>query len=282
MATPFEQEIWCWQVGGRSVRGASHIRSGAPNQDAIAWAKRSNGSEGVLLAVADGHGSAKCFRSDCGSRMAVEAALAVLDPTEPIAVENTPAELVRRWRNMVRNHLCENPIGTNELQELERKLGKAARRAVESDPVLAYGSTVLAAAVSETTGLYIQLGDGDILTVSSEGEVARLWPRDETLLGDETTSLATRNAANAVRVYTTNTTELLPELVLLSTDGYANSFRKDEGFLAVGPDLLEMIRSEGIDAISGQLEPWLREASEQGSGDDVTLGILWRGGLHAG
>jgi hypothetical protein len=67
-------------------------------------------------------------------------------------------------------------------------------------------------------------------------------------------------------------------LILLSTDGYANSFREDRGFLAVGPDLLQMIRAEGIGPITGKLESWLREASEQGSGEDITLGILWRGG----
>jgi len=63
-------------------------------------------------------------------------------------------------------------------------------------------------------------------------------------------------------------------LILLSTDGYANSFSSDEAFLRVGGDLLGMIRGNGLEAVGGQLEGWLSEASRQGSGDDVTLGIV--------
>jgi hypothetical protein len=243
----------------------------------MAWAPHGESGDGFLLAVADGHGSARCFRSEFGSRFAVEVAILVLG----MAAEDRgwiAVELVRRWRQTVQAHLREHPLTAAELNALERKLGRPARRSVELDPVLAYGSTLLAASVSATTGVYLQLGDGDILLVSEDGAVSRPWPRSEELLGDETPSLATRNAADAVRWLVTRAPQPLPELILLSTDGYANSFREDRGFLAVGPDLLQMIREEGIGPITEKLESWLQEASEQGSGDDITLGILWRGG----
>ena len=275
MPTPIEEPVRCWQAGGCSVRGASHVRSAAPNQDAIAWAAQSGSGDGFLLAVADGHGSARCFRSEIGSRFAVEVALLVLGMAEDR--DTIAHELVRRWRDTVRTHLRDHPLSDDELSGLERKLGASARRSVEIDPVLAYGSTLLAAAVSEIAGLYLQLGDGDILTVSEDGAVSRPWPRPAEPLGDETPSLATRNAAEVVQWLVTRAPEPLPELILLSTDGYANSFREDRGFLAVGPDLLQMIRAEGIGPITDKLGSWLREASELGSGDDVTLGILWRG-----
>jgi Protein phosphatase 2C len=275
MPSPKEEQTRCWHVGGRSVRGASHVRSALPNQDAIDWSRHAESADGFLLAVADGHGSARCFRSDYGSRFAVEAAIFLL-ASQPD--ENTISSgLVRRWRDSVQAHLAEHPLTGAELAALERKLGKPARRSVEMDPVLAYGSTLLAASVSDTTGLYLQLGDGDILIVSEDGGVSRPWPDRQELLGDETTSLATRNAAETVQLLVTRAPQPLPELILLSTDGYANSFREDRGFLAVGPDLLQMIRAEGIEPIIGKLESWLREASEQGSGDDITLGMLWRG-----
>ena len=59
-------------------------------------------------------------------------------------------------------------------------------------------------------------------------------------------------------------------LVLLATDGYANSFREDRGFLKVGTDLLGMLRSDGLDHVKANLGDWLRETSEGGSGDDIT------------
>jgi hypothetical protein len=272
---------------GHSVRGASHMRSGIANQDAIGWVENADSASGVLLAVADGHGSAKCFRSEYGSRFAVDIALQLttgIDASEPRASasgmwdtgEGLAPELVRRWRQMVQDHLCENPIPASALLNLERKLGKAARRSVESDPVLAYGSTLLVTGVSESIVFHLQLGDGDILTVSDDAEVSRPWPRAEGPLGDETASLATRDAAGEMRLHVTRAPASMPALILLSTDGYANSFREDGGFLAVGRDLWRTIHTEGIAPIRENLECWLREASDLGSGDDITLGILWR------
>ncbi|HLI85481.1 MAG TPA: PP2C family serine/threonine-protein phosphatase [Bryobacteraceae bacterium] len=265
-----------WQVLGRSVRGASHLRSGLPNQDAIGWRRNADCAGGVLLAVADGHGSAKCFRSDHGSRFAIDTAMELMAAPGGLDPEGLPQELVRRWRRSVAKHLAEKPIAASTLKQLERKLGKDARRAVENDPALAYGSTLVAAMVSDRAVWYLQLGDGDILTVSEDGKVGRPWERGEARIGDETASLATRDAAREVRMRVTSAWEALPALVLLATDGYANSFREDGGFLAVGADLLRMIHTQGIAPVDENLEGWLREASELGSGDDITVGLLWR------
>jgi hypothetical protein len=70
--------------------------------------------------------------------------------------------------------------------------------------------------------------------------------------------------------------------VLLATDGYANSFREDAGFLRIGGDLLEMIRQDGIEGVDGNLETWLNEASELGSGDDITVALVCRTGEGSG
>ena len=37
-----------------------------------------------------------------------------------------------------------------------------------------------------------------------------------------------------------------------------------------------MLRDEGEEAVKPHLREWLNEASQQGSGDDITAGILWR------
>ena len=60
-----------WRVIGASVRGAAHLSSGAPNRDAIHWLPEYGAGPPVILAVSDGRGSAKCIRSDVGSRLAV-------------------------------------------------------------------------------------------------------------------------------------------------------------------------------------------------------------------
>src|SRR5881397_846411 len=67
-----------WRVAGASRRGSSHVRSGLPNQDAIEYWASADGNTAVM-AVADGHGSGLCFRSEVGSRVAVTTAVATTE-----------------------------------------------------------------------------------------------------------------------------------------------------------------------------------------------------------
>lgn len=62
-----------WRTLTASVRGAAHERSGLPNQDAVRVARFDEG-RALLVALADGHGSAKNFRSQPGARLAVATA----------------------------------------------------------------------------------------------------------------------------------------------------------------------------------------------------------------
>jgi hypothetical protein len=121
--------------------------------------------------------------------------------------------------------------------------------------------------------LYLQLGDGEILSVTAQGTTTRPLPPDDRLIANQTTSLCQPEAWKDFRsAWVTN--GALPSLVLLSTDGYANSFRSDEDFLKIGQDYLEIIRAQGISSLAEELPAILTEATQQGSGDDITLAIL--------
>lgn len=124
--------------------------------------------------------------------------------------------------------------------------------------------------------LYLQLGDGDILCVDTSGKTTQPFPPDERLIANETTSLCMKGAWQEVRVRLVPYSEDPPALILVSTDGYSNSFRLQEDFLKVGQDYREMIRSGGIEHVAKQLTSILTETSQQGSGDDITLGIIKR------
>jgi serine/threonine protein phosphatase PrpC len=263
-----------WQVVGRSVCGASHRRRRAANQDALEWSRA--GSSAVAVAIADGHGSAASFRSGTGAALAVECAGRLLRgfieqcPEYQAAAPRAqalPAEMVATWREAVTRHLADVPFTRAEKKALEGG---------EEPHWRAYGSTVLGVLATPSYLLYLQLGDGDILIVSDDGGAVRPWPRDPRLLGLETTSLCGEHAAAETRVAVHSLSGASPALVLLSTDGYANSFREDDGFLRTGSDLLEMIREDGIDGVAGNLEAWLNEASELGSGDDITVAVVCR------
>lgn len=277
-----------WQVIGCAVRGALHRRTGTPLQDAIRWATDNADGTCVVMAVADGHGWPLCLRSRIGAELAVETTILLLQEfhhqhsthaksdLQPSAKEQIPKELIRRWRQAVTQHLDETPFTADELEPLEKKMGRSAQQALESDPFLAYGSTVLGVLATSSFALFLQLGDGDLLVVSRTGETKRLWPRDSRLLGVETTSLCMPRAWNEVRLGVQKVSKQSPELLLLCTDGYSNSFREEEGFLNVGRDFLEILRSEGVEKVNESLEQWLTETTDSGSGDDVSVGILWR------
>lgn len=284
-----EPHLFKWRIVGKSVQGASHKRASLPNQDAIDWFPQSGAGLPLILAVSDGHGSAKSFRSDEGACLAVTTATTVMqdflkgqpDLTHHSAIKRTaeerlPQELVRRWEKGVNAYLDKTPFSPEELNALEKKEGARARQLVETNPLLAYGATLLAVLVTESFIVYLQLGDGDILAVSEMGEVSRPLRKDERLFANETTSLCSRNAWHDFQVSFQTLSGSPPALILLATDGYANSFRDEKGFLKVGSDLLKMIRADGLDTVNENLEVWLSEASQVGSGDDITLGIICR------
>jgi serine/threonine protein phosphatase PrpC len=293
MATGAENTRWL--VIGSSVIGASHIRAGLPNQDAVGWLQKSGSGRSLIVAASDGHGSAKYFRSHVGSRLAVEAAIALgqefldgqpdiknLSAIKRTAEERLPQEMSRRWREAVEAHLESNPISAEEMDALEKKDGVAAREAIQERPTHAYGATILTVLVEESFILYLQLGDGDILLVSDDGGVERPLPKDERLFANETTSLSSRNAWSDFRFGFQTLVGPPPALILLSTDGYANSFISEEAFLKVGKDFLDMIRADGLDKVNASLEAWLSEASAAGSGDDITLAIIYRADALSG
>ncbi|HEX7318052.1 MAG TPA: PP2C family serine/threonine-protein phosphatase [Pyrinomonadaceae bacterium] len=279
-----------WRVMGETVPGASHLRAGIPNQDAILQMRESGRGLPVVVSVSDGHGSDKCFRSDRGSRFAVkEAAQLVVEfldesrghATDHAAIESRvrdylPREFVRRWREAVEADLKARPFTEAELETVEKKDGPHALKLVAGNPLLAYGATSLTVAVEESFIIYLQLGDGEILNVAAKGEVTRALPEDERLFANETTSLCTRDAEENFRVRLQTLAGEAPALIIISTDGYVNSFSDSAGFFKVGSDLLDMLRTDGFDPINASLKGWLEEATRSGSGDDCTLGLVCR------
>jgi serine/threonine protein phosphatase PrpC len=268
-----------WRVMGASVQGAAHKRNGLPNQDAIAYSPKIKPAASAILALSDGHGSERCFRSQWGSEFAVQTAMEWMTKIqhsasianghlEPVQIkrlmeERFARDLVLGWQERVRQHLQEHPFEEQE------------ERFVTDNIYQAYGATLLSVMVHERYILYAQLGDGDILIVTEKGEVSRPLPQDERLFANETTSLCTKNAWNDFRIGFQILTDTSPTLICAATDGYANSFHDETGFFKVGSDLLGIFKKEKPQLLRRQLPQWLDETSQAGSGDDITLGIIY-------
>jgi len=280
-----------WQIIGETVPGASHLRAGIPNQDSILQLRESDRTLPLVVSIADGHGSPKCFRSDKGSRFVVKKCIQIvseflderrgkfdLAEIESKGKDYFPKEIVKEWRKAVESHLKDNPFTEDEFKRLDEKSGAKARKLIEENPLLAYGTTSLTVAMEEDFVLYLQLGDGDILNISASGEVTKPLPEDARLLANETTSMCLPKAENDFRFLVQKiSAEQSPAMILLSTDGYLNSFSSEAGFFQAGTDILAMLAAEnGFETVSENLKAWLEEANRMGSGDDSTVAIIFR------
>ena len=293
-----------WHAIITSVRGFSHIRTNLPNQDAIKCLPETGIGNRIILSIADGHGSKKYFRSDVGSQLAVETACEVCrnflndySGKESIEIKNLKfrdiicREIVRKWREKVNVHILNNPFTPDEEALIPKKHDDQKNSGVEKiryrpsegpeeQSIIPYGTTVISVVVTEKFILYLQLGDGDILTVLPDGSVSRPLPKDDRLIANETTSLCLPVAWDEFRVRYYPADSLFPVMIMVSSDGYSTSFEVVNDFEKVGPDILNMIIEDpgnidkGIDLVNENLEKWLNETSEKGSGDDISVGFI--------
>jgi hypothetical protein len=279
-----------WKALSASVRGATHEQNGLRNQDAVRMRNPRPSEDVLLLAVADGHGSTRSFRSDRGSGFAAECALRELrrlvrrlGPNPPLtrvrnAAKNLwPGAVLRAWKEAVRADIARQPFSPIDFAAFPEP--PPSWKPGEEPPIsayLAYGATLVAVAITRRYILYSQLGDGDILCVLSDGTVTRPLPRQHAFQANQTVSLCSDHAAGEFQVRVDPIRGPAPAIIMLSTDGYANCFDDDSGFFRVGADFLTYLRAEGAGFVSEKLEDWLRQSSHDGSGDDITVGMAVR------
>ena len=64
-------------------------------------------------------------------------------------------------------------------------------------------------------------------------------------------------------------------MLMLSTDGFANSYKNADEFQKTCVDYFAMIQQYGADAVAANLKSWLSETSAMGCGDDITVLIAY-------
>lgn len=274
-----------WRVISESVQGASHKRYNKPNQDAEKHVPLIP-DEWAIVALADGHGGESYFRSDRGSKMAVESAIEVcknhlksIESIKSISKQDLMAglckDVVISWQKLVHEDYSNaiEPLNNRD-NELPQSTGN------KQNPILTpYGSTLIIVIATKEFQIYLQLGDGNILTVNEKGDVTPVFPY-QSELGDDTLSLILPNCSDDFKVEITHEPEEIPFLILVSTDGYAKSFQDQMSFEQVASDFFNILKDtesnveDGIKVIEDNLCNWLEETSTLGSGDDITVGLL--------
>jgi serine/threonine protein phosphatase PrpC len=187
-----------------TVQGGSHIKSGTACQDA----SNSFDNESVSIAiVADGHGDSSCFRSDEGSKLAVNAAKNGIwqfvkeheklfesgvfkKPNPPshkelekFIREKLIKQAVAKWNKDVMEHYQKNPFTEQELEKVTS--GKYRGRYNKERPEyedgryvnIAYGTSLIAVAITPQYWFGFHVGDGrfSVLYEDSSGEQPVPW-----------------------------------------------------------------------------------------------------------
>ncbi len=267
---------------GESVRGATHVRNGAPLQDSNRIEKISDSV--TILAVADGHGSEKCPRSDRGSTIAVNAFCYVMNKylTSYDTEKNGMAALVTFLNREGDTRFAQDVCEEWQLRVKQSFYKNKDDRFVNEDKSFdwekifgLYGTTLLGMLITDTFVFSFQIGDGDIMLITAD----TITPMVETekFLGTETHSLskagAWKKSSTTLRMKDIN--EDTPYMYMLTTDGFVNSHATDSDFQKSCRDYYNMIGQHGFNAIEENLSKWLIETSEAGCGDDITAVLAY-------
>lgn len=271
---------------GISITGAAHVRNNMGNQDSVCVYTDSDKNY-VVASVCDGHGGEKFIRSQIGADIAARETTQLLcefyvsNPNFKLENEKTRTEKIDRlkknilyyWHTEVQQYNEDHPITDQEFAQIADKKSLKACEEVKDNNMTAYGTTLIAALVSEDFLLCLQLGDGDVVFLYPDASKENPMEADERLLANETTSLCSDSAILDFRVK--YFADHLPELMLLSTDGISNSFVTYDDFLNLAYDIKEGLLQDGEDKTKRSLEEGLQRLTNTGSGDDVTIAVAW-------
>ena len=215
-----------WPVTGGSIIGSAHVRKGLPNQDAYGSKNLDGGIQ--VLVLSDGHGGEKHPYSDIGSKAAVEATIECVEAyvsTYHSMETNIALEVVSKRQ----------PLDVTKIRyDFEGQVSKAIQaRWLEKikasevfDAPLQFGCTLLVAVKFDELVVFLQLGDGKIAVVYTDGVIYYPIPRDSRYENNETASLAQTQSWAEMVVVTMQMASNVHTIVLAS-DGVENAYPQD-------------------------------------------------------
>jgi len=275
------------------AQGVSHIEKEVPCQDACTALLSKSLTVGVAC-VADGHGGNKYFRSDRGSKFAVQVAeKALCDFCGTIArekkaffsfkpnfdnIKNSDIQsklkqlegnIIYQWRNTVLKDYSENP-----LTDTEKDICNNNNINLDDDPanfMFIYGTTLLAGLISDSFWFVIQIGDGLCVVLENEESIITPIEEDERLAFGRTTSLCDNDA---IKNFRESFGFSKIDGFTVATDGMADSFEPQK-YLQFNKELYDNFTTIP-DKAQTELETFLPTLSERGSRDDVSIAGIFR------
>lgn len=261
-----------------STQGASHIKKNKECQDA----SDSYYDENCAIAiVCDGHGGDDYVRSASGSAFACAAAKSsILNFVEHVKIEelsrhhkqlihNLEASIISSWNEAVYEHYEQNPFSEAEIAILSER---AKRKYLQEKRIeSAYGTTLIAVAITKNYWFGIHIGDGKCVAVNPEGKFVQPIPWDEKCFLNATTSICDSDALNRFRSFYS---EKLPVAVFVGSDGIDDCFSTEQQLNNLYKTVLYSFATSPFDEAVADLSDYLPRLSAKGSGDDVSVSAV--------
>lgn len=172
-----------------SVRGYSHVKEDLKCQDSAVAIKEESGAWALAVA-ADGHGGKAYFRSDVGSRIAVECAEQVvrdyladleafvkaLNEDSEKVLRGMEASILSKWNSAVQEYDAQH----KELTEWEEDWCTKKQFTVnEQAREKLYGTTLVMSVLSPQFAIGIQNGDGACAAIYENAEAEFFLPQED-------------------------------------------------------------------------------------------------------
>ena len=255
-----------WRIATASAPGSSHLRDDLPNQDAVACRPVEVGiGQVVVAAVADGAGSAS--RSDEGSRVAADTAVATI--VDGLNKQPAAAFSERLAESLVRDAIKRAKI------EVERY----GRR--HNVPPRELASTLIVALAGDDLFTAAQVGDGAVVAFKVDnGDAKTLCDAHSGEHANETTFITSRSRPHEI-ADVGHASGYDYDALALITDGLENLALKmpeREAFLGFwNPMLQDLAHTEEPEAVPERLLAFISgERVQSRTSDDVTIAIAVR------
>lgn len=284
-----------------TCQGESHKSTDKPCQD-YSWSGSWNG--GSMAVVCDGHGGARYFRSDVGSKLcteitveAVKQFVSTVDKsifigkplTQRKAIEEMayseklrPADealrqlfssIIVRWRDAITKHAQSVPLTPWEETHVEAKYQDDFKQEYKLEKT--YGCTLMAYVQTTDYWFAFHIGDGKCVAFD---EVESLWnepiPWDDRCFLNKTTSICDSDALSEFR-YCYRGDGKFPVAIFLGSDGMDDSFGPMENLVDFYIQVVKSIAQSGAEATQESIVKDLPVLSKRGSQDDMSIAYIY-------
>jgi serine/threonine protein phosphatase PrpC len=269
-----------------TATGISHTKHGKGCEDfSLHYPPYGDESDApvTLTVVADGHGDENCFRSAKGAEFAaVTAKNAIIEfvkqaPSEDVEkyIHDLVKNIIAKWHGKVEQDYTDYPVADTEMANVGEKYRK--RYAAGKGLHHAYGTTLIAAAVTKDYWFGIHIGDGRFTALYPNGAFAQPVPWDDRCFLNVTTSICDDDAFERARICYAPFKKL-PIAVFLCSDGVDDNYPVEENekyLYRLYRTIALAFVDDGFDSTCGQLKDLANSFATKGKGDDTSIaGII--------